>query len=136
MKISDPITVTEGQNLGACSLCMSELLEGDIVSSLTSCKVSHLFHTICVRPWVEQNKSCLNCKGDLDPYTVEDLSDVASETSATNSNIADIPPDPEKEDLKKPVSSSAASTQVVAQTSTAPNPIPAVKKYLRLLQQR
>lgn len=120
MAIRITIRVSEGQNLGACSLCMSDFYKDDWVSSLTSCKVDHCFHTVCAQRWSVHNRSCLNCTGGEDPYTEEDLIAIALETPATNSNTVDIPPDPEKEAVKKPMSASVAPVQVAAQPPAAP----------------
>ncbi|XP_066334306.1 RING-H2 finger protein ATL79-like [Miscanthus floridulus] len=43
-----------------CSVCLSELADGDIVRVLIACR--HCFHTACVEPWLHERDTCALCR--------------------------------------------------------------------------
>lgn len=43
-----------------CSVCMSELADGDMVRVLMVCK--HCFHTACIEPWLYGHDTCPLCR--------------------------------------------------------------------------
>ncbi|KAJ1256670.1 hypothetical protein BS78_K334200 [Paspalum vaginatum] len=44
----------------ACSVCLSELADGETVWVLTGCM--HCFHAACVDPWLRQHATCPTCR--------------------------------------------------------------------------
>jgi hypothetical protein len=47
----------------ACSVCQSDFLPVDIISTL---KCSHIFHTHCISEWAKYKAECPHCKSVLD----------------------------------------------------------------------
>jgi hypothetical protein len=98
--------VAQGQNLGICSLCMDDIVPGQVAAF---CKVQHVFHKICVEGWLERNTSCLNCHGDATPKGMPVFSTLSSEAS--------LPPDPEKKVESFPEVQAAQQTPSVSQAA-------------------
>ena len=53
-----------------CSICLLRVEDGQ-VNSVTPC--NHVFHSDCIKPWIQENNECPNCKAlvaikDLKPY--------------------------------------------------------------------
>ena len=45
---------------GTCSVCLSELVDGEKVRVLTACM--HCFHARCVEKWLRENATCPLCR--------------------------------------------------------------------------
>ena len=43
----------------SCAICFASFAKEDPVAQL-SCR--HIFHTACIRPWLERNMSCPTCR--------------------------------------------------------------------------
>ena len=55
-----------------CAICMDYFKPEDQVSPMP-CHSNHLFHTQCVKPWLEKNRNCPLCK-----YTVQSPRELSS----------------------------------------------------------
>ncbi|KAJ1255292.1 hypothetical protein BS78_K266900 [Paspalum vaginatum] len=44
----------------ACSVCLSELADGEAVRVLTGCR--HCFHAACIDKWLRERRTCPNCR--------------------------------------------------------------------------
>lgn len=54
-------------SLGDCSICQEDIKEGDQFKRLPcSDTVNHCFHTQCIDPWLKQQKTCPNCRSNLE----------------------------------------------------------------------
>lgn len=51
------------ESLGVCSICLEEFKKADFAIVLPGCK--HVFHSVCVKEWLERKGFCPNCKGDV-----------------------------------------------------------------------
>ncbi|MBA0881539.1 hypothetical protein Goshw_002247 [Gossypium schwendimanii] len=47
-----------------CAICLGEFVDDDMLRLLTIC--CHVFHKECVDLWLESNKTCPVCRGELD----------------------------------------------------------------------
>lgn len=53
-------------DLGECSICFDTMRKGQLISRLPCHnEVSHAFHKKCIKPWLESNKSCPNCRSEF-----------------------------------------------------------------------
>jgi hypothetical protein len=64
-RIRIPTFKCEG-GLGECSICQGQMKGGDMVCRLP-CQdtVSHAFHSECIKPWLESNDTCPNCRSKI-----------------------------------------------------------------------
>ena len=54
---------------GTCSICLIDYeLGGPKVSEL-NCANSHVFHTECVKQWLEKNSKCPLCREDVENHS-------------------------------------------------------------------
>lgn len=53
-------STTDGWAEGTCSVCLSELVDGEKVRVLTACM--HCFHARCVEKWLHENATCPLCR--------------------------------------------------------------------------
>lgn len=53
-------------DLGECSICQAQMKMGDMICRLP-CQdtVSHAFHSDCIKPWLESNDTCPNCRSKI-----------------------------------------------------------------------
>jgi len=53
-------------DLGECSICQAQMKKGDMICRLP-CQdtVSHAFHSDCIKPWLESNDTCPNCRSKI-----------------------------------------------------------------------
>ena len=53
-------------DLGECSICQDRIKKGQMICRLP-CQdtVSHAFHRDCVKPWLEKNNTCPNCRSKI-----------------------------------------------------------------------
>ncbi len=53
-------------DLGECSICQEQIKKGQMMCRLP-CQdtVSHAFHRDCVKPWLEKNNTCPNCRSKI-----------------------------------------------------------------------
>ncbi|GMJ14868.1 ABA-related RING-type E3 ligase, Arabidopsis Toxicos en Levadura 27 [Hibiscus trionum] len=56
------IRVTE-EDVVCCSICLEDLVRGEIVHSLPHCH--HKFHTSCIQTWLNGHKSCPLCRRNI-----------------------------------------------------------------------
>ena len=49
-----------------CSICLGDFGEEDKVSPL-NCDINHLFHTECIKKWLDKNMVCPLCKFSIHP---------------------------------------------------------------------
>ncbi|EPS62085.1 hypothetical protein M569_12708, partial [Genlisea aurea] len=62
-----PVVIV-GERYGAvreCSVCLSNLEDGEFVRILPNCK--HIFHVDCVDRWLESNSTCPVCRTPVLP---------------------------------------------------------------------
>ncbi|XP_020676759.1 RING-H2 finger protein ATL74-like [Dendrobium catenatum] len=52
----------ENQLAGECSVCLSELVDGDEVRRLPACK--HVFHVGCIDVWLLRHDNCPLCRAE------------------------------------------------------------------------
>lgn len=45
-----------------CSICLRNFIKGEVIRLL---KCKHIFHDVCVVPWLEKKSCCPNCRVDL-----------------------------------------------------------------------
>ena len=55
--------VQEGQDLGDCCICLERMAEGNEVTTLCC---FHVFHSGCIRRWLETKAQCPICKAGMD----------------------------------------------------------------------
>eukprot|EP01017_Pseudomicrothorax_dubius_P049505 TRINITY_DN9210_c0_g1_i1.p1 TRINITY_DN9210_c0_g1~~TRINITY_DN9210_c0_g1_i1.p1 ORF type:complete len:297 (-),score=5.98 TRINITY_DN9210_c0_g1_i1:95-985(-) len=53
-----------------CSICLSPMESGDIISKIPKC--THIFHFKCVKQWLRTNINCPNCRNDVRKSLQED----------------------------------------------------------------
>ncbi|CAD6252524.1 unnamed protein product [Miscanthus lutarioriparius] len=53
-------STAEGWTEGTCSVCLSELVDGEKVRVLTACM--HYFHATCIETWLRGNATCPLCR--------------------------------------------------------------------------
>ena len=53
-------------DLGECSICQTQMKEGDMICRLP-CQdtVSHAFHSDCIKPLLQSNDTCPNCRSKI-----------------------------------------------------------------------
>lgn len=53
-------------DLGECSICQVQMKTGDMICRLP-CQdtVSHAFHSDCIKPWLQSNDTCPNCRSKI-----------------------------------------------------------------------
>lgn len=53
-------------DLGECSICQVQMKRGNMICRLP-CQdtVSHAFHSDCIKPWLESNDTCPNCRSKI-----------------------------------------------------------------------
>ncbi|KMZ70137.1 E3 ubiquitin-protein ligase, ATL family [Zostera marina] len=73
MKLSnDPIHCSISSTAAsACSICLSDYDESDLIRILPDCK--HLFHLLCVDPWLRLHPTCPVCRMSLISPPVKDV---------------------------------------------------------------
>lgn len=82
VKKGDPETGPEAQT---CAVCIESYKSGDVITILTC---GHIFHKVCIEPWLLDKRTCPMCKCDiLKALGVEDEDD-KDEVNATS-----LPPD-------------------------------------------
>ncbi|EWS74242.1 C3HC4 type (RING finger) zinc finger protein (macronuclear) [Tetrahymena thermophila SB210] len=57
-----------GKTSKNCSICFIKFEQGDIINQLP-CK--HIFHSKCIKPWLNLSPCCPNCRLDLKKYDLE-----------------------------------------------------------------
>jgi hypothetical protein len=50
----------EGWEEGTCTVCLSEMVDGEKVRVLTACM--HSFHATCIETWLRRNANCPVCR--------------------------------------------------------------------------
>lgn len=62
-----------------------EYFKGEDNVSPMPCHINHLFHTECLRPWLEKNKNCPLCKYTIQsPRELSMTADLMLNTSLAN----------------------------------------------------
>jgi hypothetical protein len=56
-------STAEGWTEGTCSVCLSELVDGEKVRVLTACM--HCFHATCIETWLRGNATCPLCRAPV-----------------------------------------------------------------------
>lgn len=67
-----------------CAICLSDLIEGDLVSTLP-CNMKHSFHTFCLENWFEKNSSCPICRSNFNVQINEIM-----RNSSNNNNVNNL----------------------------------------------
>lgn len=49
-------------DLGACAICLAEFRAGDTVTTSTSKRCQHAFHTECIVAWLIRHSTCPSCR--------------------------------------------------------------------------
>lgn len=53
-------------DIGQCTVCFETMKKGELIMRLPcQAEVSHAFHKSCVKPWLEKNNTCPNCRSRI-----------------------------------------------------------------------
>ncbi|KAI9124540.1 hypothetical protein K1719_004462 [Acacia pycnantha] len=60
MKKCSYYNIEDPSNSSTCSICLADYKEDDMLRLLPDC--GHLFHLLCVDPWLKLHKTCPTCR--------------------------------------------------------------------------
>jgi len=75
----DNQTAQEMRQTAQCVICCSDFEAGEMLSQLPGC--SHLFHSGCIRQWLERAANCPICRCDLRQAVGMDRGDISTASS-------------------------------------------------------
>lgn len=96
-----------------CAICLDLLTVGDEARSLPC---GHLFHRLCIDPWLHKKKLCPSCRGVVDTVPNQATADTVSLCSALASNDtahADLMPPAEGGGLDTPAAPTGRSSDIL-----------------------
>ncbi len=71
---SSDANVPSQEHVPACSICLDDFKDGDIIKSLPSC--NHQFHAECVKNWLATQASCPMCRQRVEPCHQQEREDL------------------------------------------------------------
>ncbi|KAK4279481.1 hypothetical protein QN277_011257 [Acacia crassicarpa] len=82
MKNSSYYNIEDPSNSSSCSICLADYKEDDMLRLLPDC--GHLFHLLCVDPWLKVHNTCPICRTRTSSSSVKAPDDDQSNNSVVN----------------------------------------------------